>query len=200
MTVMNSMKKMVAFFLLALVAACGGGDTGGGVAMFKTVYVNKPQLTSANPFLSDLAKWTDTNGDGKTQICGLDGYTIFDDLATTAITVNAASSSTAPSSILVETGSISFRPADTNAPALPPLFRDQPITPNTLIAPGETKTISVELINHDLKNYIGGQILCSGLTWNYYVKISYNLVEISTGERKTIETELLVRFSDFADS
>jgi hypothetical protein len=200
MTGTKTMKLMVAAALLLLgVAGCGGGDTGGGVAIFKTVYVNKPQLTTANPFLSDLANWSDTNGDSKIEICGNDGYSIKNDFASTDITVKASSSSTNPSSVLVETGSLTFRPADTNTHELPPIFREQPLTPNVLIGPGETKSISVELVNHDMKAYLDGQILCTGLTWNYYVKISYNLVEISTGERKTIETEMLVRFTDFAD-
>lgn len=200
MTGMKAMKLMVAAALLfAGITGCGGGDTGGGVAIFKTVYVNKPQLTTANPFLSDLAKWKDTNSDSKIEVCGNDGFSIINDFASTDVTVNASSSSTSPSSVLVETGSMTFRPADTNTDALPPIFRVQPLTPNVLIAPGETKSISVELVNHEMKGYLANQILCTGVTWNYYVKIAYNLVEISTGERKTIETEMLVRFSDLAD-
>lgn len=196
MTVKKKLKQIFCAALLFAVAGCGGGDTGGGVAIFKTVVVNKPQITTDNPFISDLATWTDTNGDGKTEVCGGDNFTIVNDFANTAITVKAASSTIPPSSVLVETGKITFRPADTTTPDLPPIFREQPFTPNLLINPGETQSIAVEIVNHALKEFVATEILCTGIRWNFYVKISYNLVEINTGERKTIESEMIVRFFD----
>jgi hypothetical protein len=203
MTATKTMKILLISALLFVgVSGCGGGgggggDIGGGVALFNTVYVSKPQILSANPLLSDIAKW------GGVEACSTTSYTVESDTADVSITVTAASTTITPSPVTVNSATVTFEPADNLTPVIDNnIHRVQHFPLGILIAPGVTKTIPIELVNGAMKQYIVEKMqLCATppKNWKYYAKISFNLVENNTGESKSVDAELLVRFHDFVD-
>ncbi len=197
----NILKSLAALLLLLTVCSCGAGETGGGVGEFKTVYVSQPQLTSANPLLSDIAIWTDTDISGNIEPC-VDTYRVQDQLADFGdITVQSTSylTSKTPSDVTITTGSVLFAPADTLTLALPPLFASQPFTVNRTIPPGGSISISPLLVSRDMKSYLqsGGLLGCTTSTYSYWVTIALDVVENSTNMRQTLRTQMKVNFADY---
>jgi len=190
---------LAALVLILTVGGCGSDDTGGGVGEFRTVVVGKPQVTSANPLLSDVAKWTtDTDGNTIIEKC-VDTPTVVNDSATVTITSTSYGNSPTASDVSVMAGTLVFTAADTISPALPTLFSVQPFTVNQTIGAGGSKTISVELVNHAMKSYLQGLIACSGNSYKYFATISFDIVEVNTNVKKTVSTQMDVRFADFVD-
>jgi hypothetical protein len=185
-----------ALMLLGILVSCG--ENANGVAGFKTVNATATVDSSKNPLLADLATWS---GDP----CKFDAgstFSILDDnvIVTVKSTPNITSGTSLP--LILESVSISFSPADSISPPLPPIL--SPIFQNlngTILEAGTSLPIPVEVITHRMKEYFGTTLVCQEFSpiYSYNATITFNAVEQGTGVTGSMSAGLTVRFADFAD-
>lgn len=185
----------VLFFLAvatccSLLASCGGGSTGGGAGEFKTVYLTA--ATDTARIESDILTGDDCSTNPPT------GGTFVTDNATVVISSNLYPNSTTPGlSVGVDSATISYKPANSNTPAIPP---DYITSIGTIVAPGGKVTISVPVAKDLLKYMLvvnKGFQLCSASYFEYTVTISFDCVELGNdGKRTTVTTSLNVAIAD----
>lgn len=180
--------------LIVLLMSCG--ENASGVAEFKTVNATASVDPEKNPLLADLATWTgDPCAEGST-------YSVVNDLVNVTVTskANIATGTSLP--LILQAATISFSPADTISPYLPPLYTPSYQNLNGTILPaGESLSVPVEVVTHRLKEYFGTTLLCTGFSpiYSYNATISIDAIEQGTGKVSNMSAGMTVRFADFAD-
>lgn len=198
---------------LAALASCGDSKSG-GTGEFSTV-----MATAGGPgggLDADVAVWVSAdNPDSPALPCGANSAvsTVPDsvDYFITSIPYPSAGTSTTnpPSRLQVSRVTLTFTPANSTTPALPPLYQEQ--FPNAaypdILPNSQPTTIPVRVASHEMKIFmrggLGGQSLdCSnGGIYTYRVNASFELKEVNTDRVATVTVPgpLVVRFADFAD-
>lgn len=194
------MKNRINLYLLGLISILAlsgcGEEVGGGVGCFDTVCATASVLTA--DIDSDVATWTDGDGDGF--ICGAnDTFTVFSDDVTVDIAVDTRAnlpSTVETSKVSINKVSIAYSPANTTTPSLSTQFE----TLGVVIDPDDTATVSFKVASQELKSSsILSPLVCSGTIYTYFVTLTFEGVEVNTSRTETFETTLNLRFADFAD-
>jgi hypothetical protein len=198
----------------ALVSLTSCGDAkSGGTGEFATVFATATPPPSALD--SDVAQWFDSATlTTKVAACSTNGAaTVTPDDATYTITSTGyatpntgTSNPTTPSDLLIDKITMTFTPANSLTPALPPAFQTQFPSPGQRVAVG-SNAVTVRVVSTDLKHYFlnsGAQSLnCTnqGTSYIYRVTVSFHAVEVSTNREGTITPagSLIVNVSDFID-
>jgi hypothetical protein len=206
-------RSFCAASVLAALTSCGDAKSG-GTGEFTTVFAT---VTGPAGFDSDVATWVDaTTGSPVPVACAANAVRTVkpDDMNYTFTSTAYASPSTGssnptvPSDLLIQSATLTFIPANTNSPALPPLYQSQPVSAGQRVVAGSATTIPVRVASNSLKsfflNQLGSQSLdCTnqGVTYSYYATVTFNAVEVSTNRTATISPAgaVLVNFSDFID-
>ncbi|MBI5747035.1 MAG: hypothetical protein HZA13_08540 [Nitrospirae bacterium] len=195
------MKNRINLYLLGLISillALSGcsEEVGGGAGSFDTVIATASVSTA--DLDSDLATWTDVNGDGF--VCGAnDTFTVSSDDVTVDIAVDTKAnlpSTREASKVSINKVSIAYSPANTTTPSLSTQFE----TLGVVVDPDSTATVSFKVASQDLKkSSILSPLVCSNTIYTYFVTLTFEGVEVDTNRTETFETTLNLRFADFAN-
>lgn len=191
-------KVFCSLLIFAFLTSCGGGGDSGGAELLRTVQVLPPTLDRA--FIdSDVATWTDVNGDGK--VCDFinDRYTINPD--TVQVTINVLPLPNLPtgltaSPVRVDSAEIIFTPATSTTPQIPTQYRALGI----VINPNSSSPFTLDVVPKDVKMALVDRLICSDTIYQYYVQIKFVVIEIDTGKSGTVQTALTVKLADFAET
>lgn len=208
------LKKFLARFLYAacgVALLCSCGETAGGTGEFATVVATAS--APAGPLDSDVLTW---EGD---QCLSAAGPTAPDDVDYTITskpypTTNTGQTSPIQtSSLQVTRVTLTYTPANTDTPALPPKYQTQFLSSGLTIpaptnATGTSLTVPVRIAPQDMKLFLatglGSQsINCNnpGAFYTYRVEASFELLEVSTNRSAVVKAPgfFLVNFADFVD-
>lgn len=193
---MRNQKHVILTSLILAVCLSGCGSTnGGGTIDFITVSAKASADSAKNPLLSDLATWTGTP-------CALGATsTIKNDMINFTVTSQASITNGTSSPLQLQKATITFTPADTATPALPPLFavQFQNLLGQTVPAGGSLQ-VPVEIATHSLKEFLFPTLVCTvSPIYNYNVQVTFDAIEAATGKSGSIPAGMTVRFTDFAD-
>jgi len=146
---------------------------------------------------SDVVSWVDAAG-AKATACAATSFPA----TPAADSVNVVVSSKAYSNtgdqglpIRIESATISYVPANSSTPAMAPEFQTIGMT----IANGSTATIPVRVATQEQKMHLQSVLACNNTIYNYYTKITFNVTEIGTNKKTSVDSSLQLRFSDFVD-
>jgi len=179
-------------------SGCGGGGTGGGVAVYDTVTLTA-EYTGGNPFESDVAKHTDATPEN----CGVTGS---DTVTFSADSANFTVQSTAipnlpdgitASDVRLKSVTITYASAtDPASPAIPA----QNYALSNIITAGGSATIPVTIASQLMKSSppLSG-LICGGGPYIYYVTVRFDGVEVNTDNARSFETNFTINFADFID-
>lgn len=195
------MKNRINLYLLGLISiltlsGCGE-EVGGGAGSFDTV-IATASISTAD-IDSDVATWTDVNGDGF--ICTAnDTFTVSSDDVTVSIAVNTKAnlpSTFEASKVSINKVSIAYTPATTTTPSLSTQFE----TLGVVVDPDSTATVSFKVASQELKSSsILSPLVCPGTAiYKYFVTLTFEGVEVNSNRTETFETTLNLRFADFTD-
>lgn len=194
------MKNRINVYLLGLISILAlsgcGEEVGGGAGSFDTVIATASVSTA--DIDSDLATWTDVDGDGF--VCGAnDTFTVSSDDVTVDIAVNKRTnlpSTVETSKVSINKVSIAYSPANTTTPSLSTQFE----TLGVVIDPDSTATFSFKVASQELKaSSTLSPLVCSVTIYTYFVTLTFEGVEVNSNRTETFETTLNLRFADFAD-
>lgn len=189
------MKKIMfcAYFMLNVgLFGCGSTDGALNTSMV-TATVDKLIVDS------DVASWVGTDGTTKATAC----------LSTSSIVIPAADSvnvsivskaysntGSLASPIRVESVAIIYTPADSTTPAMATVYQDIGMT----IANGSTATIPIEVTTQKQKSGLISVFACTSTNeYYYYAKIIFNITEISTGKKTTVDSTVNLHLYDYVD-
>lgn len=213
-------KKLFSRFIcgisaLAALTSCGG-DKASGTGEFATVFVTA--TGPAGPLDSDVTTWVDaTTGAATPDACAVGSAptTVPDSvnytISSTAYTQPNTGSTTSitPSPVVVSRVIVTLTPADTSSPNLSATrYGSYDVSATaTQVSPGGSQTVSVRIIDNDLKtffvNSLGAQsITCSNqVMYKYWATVTFVMREVSTNRESNVTPAgpLLVNFSDFID-
>lgn len=189
------MSASAALLLIVLLMSCG--ENASGVAEFKTVNATASIDAEQNPLLADLATWTgEPCAEGSS-------YSIENDLVNVTVTstANIATGTSLP--LMLQKATIIFEPADDyKSPLLASRYSQTFQNLNgTFLPVGGSVSIPVEVVTHELKEYLGTVMVCQAYSpvYSYNVTISIDAEEQGTGKTGSMSAGMTVRFYDFAD-
>jgi len=189
---MGFVRMLLSALLLAVLLSCGTSSNGEFDYGSATATVD----SAKNPLLADLAKWAGAPCNAALT------PTISNEIVnfTLATTANNQNGSTHP--VVLKKATITFSPADTQSPALPALY--SPIYQNLngyTIPVGGTLTVPLEIVTHNLKQYLTPTLVCQGnsSTYSYNVTIAFDAVEQVSEKSGSIPASMTVRLADFVD-
>lgn len=204
----------LAFSICAMLALTScGGEKASGTGEFATVFVTAVGATGALD--SDVTTWVDASG-AKAVQCGPSSFmttkpdTVDYTITSTAYTPPNTGSSTSitPSPVVISRITVSLSQGPGFSPVLPPRYQSYDVSATApQINPGGSQTVSVRIVDNDLKaffvNSLGAQSLtCSNqVTYKYWATVTFEMREVNSNRVSTVTPAgtLLVNFSDFID-
>ncbi|HBG08262.1 MAG: hypothetical protein A2075_06795 [Geobacteraceae bacterium GWC2_58_44] len=199
---------------LAVLTSCGGGDSkADGVAEFATVVATASG--PGGPLDSDVATWVIASTGAAAPVACVAGTVPTTAPDSVDYTFNSArysapgsTSTITPSSLVITRITLTFTPANTFSPALPPIFQTQFLSAaQPVILPDSSLVLPLRIVSNELKEFflmgLGSQSIdCDNrATYSYRAVVSFEAVEVNTNRVSTITAPgfLLVNFSDFID-
>lgn len=202
---------------VATLTSCGDSKSS-GTGEFSTVFATAtaPAVAAVE---ADVAHWVlASTGTGTGPACGANSMLTIpaaNDVAFNITSTPFASPGTgqtnpSPASPLVITRvNLTLVPANSDTPALPALFQNQPnLTAGQTILPGTTQSVSVRLANQELKEFLldpsrgALAISCSNNPiYSYLATVTFEAREVNTDRTATIAVpgSVLLKLSDFTD-
>jgi hypothetical protein len=173
---------------LLLLTSCGDNSLGGGVGEFNTVTVTAVPATVR--LESDVVTGNTCSDIGST------GGTFKTDTVKVTIKSTAYQGILNPMVIALDKYTVKFTPVGANTPALDSITGSMignqvsATSPLTIDIPVATDGLKVKLVNEK------GLTLCSTKIYEYFATITFDALELGTGQRKSIETSLNIAFAD----
>ena len=169
--------------LCGVLASCGNGELVRASATTVTLD-------------SDLAKWTGTP-------CATGSTTSItaDDISVAIATVAQDSVNNVPATVVVDSVTLQYIPADSTSPSLAGLYQTQQTMGQQRIVAGATGTLTVR-VDQKLKATSTLQnLVCSGnpTIYSYFLSMTFNGHYEPSFESFTSTATANVRFADFAD-
>lgn len=181
-------RLLPAVFSLLLLSSCGSDSMGTGVAEFKTVMV---AAQAGTPRLeSDILT---ANSCGTTGSTG--GAVETDNVDVTVTSTEYPNFTGTRSAVLIDKYTVSYTPANSVSPALPV----QNGTTTIPVAAGGSVAIDVAVVPDSLKlSLLNNNNIqpCSITIFNYYVTVTFEGLELNTGERKSFIATLNLEIAD----
>ncbi len=179
-------------FLAFSIYSCGGG-AGGDSEFLDTVTVSAS--TDTTLLDADVAIMQDKDGDG---YCDATYIVNPDDIT---VTINNEPTPNTPenvseSSVRIDKVSISYTSADGNGPALPETY----ISLGQVVDSGSSVDLSIRVLSQNQKLTYFSDLVGSNIIYKYYVELSFDVVEVLTGKRGTVKTNLTINVGDFKTS
>ncbi|MDD2366207.1 MAG: hypothetical protein PHN84_08595 [Desulfuromonadaceae bacterium] len=177
---------------LSMLGCGGSGDDTVGLLATSSVNATIDTLVMD----SDVVAWVDDAG-SKATACAPSFPSI-----PAADSVNVVIKSTAYSNtgsmglpLRIESATITYTPANTDTPAMPPEFQAIGMT----IPNGTSATIPVRVATQEQKIALYDVLACNGPIYSYHTTITFNITEIGTDKKITVSSSMSLRFSDFID-
>ena len=182
--------------------SCGGGSGGGGggSATYDTVILTAA-LAVGSPFDSDVAKHTDATL-GNCGVLGLDTVTVSPDNPNFTITSTAIAG--LPAGVVssnVRLDSVTLKYTSATLPASPAI-PNQNYALSNIIVPGASATVPIRIASQAMKSSLPLSDLVCGIVagpYSYYVTVTFEGVEILTGQARSFTTTFTINFVDFID-
>ncbi len=184
------MKKISLLCVVLSFCLYGCGNTDGSL---NTSYVT---ATVDNTLVnSDVTTWVDSTG-AKATACSPSLPVTSADIVTATISSKAYSNTGSMASpVKIETATITYSSSDTATPAMATKYQ----TIGTIIANGGSTTLPVEIVSSYQKQLLQSALACTGTTYNYYVKIVFDVTETVTSKKSTAEVSLQLQLHDYID-
>jgi hypothetical protein len=200
-------RLLIAAVVTVALTSCGDSKSS-GTGEWATLFATA--TAPASPLDADLvSSWTTAAGAASTTCAVGSTATITPDSVNYIITATPYSSPntgqtnpTVTSNLVISRITLTLTPANTNTPALPPIFQTQYLSSGQLILPGTT-TVPVQVASRSLKEYIAQGIglttACTNVELSYRATVSFDALEVNTNRASTITAPgfLLINFADF---
>ena len=199
----RNIMSIVSVIVFALIFSCDDNENfGGDTRDFDTVIVYAAY--GADAYTADPAVWKDES-DPPDDIC--DVYYCYDDDIFVTVTSEVKASLECDcdaSSIKLVRYIVEYIPHE-DSPAVP----DKQIYHHMEIAPGTTADIPIRIVDQEDKcapphplnynDYLAWEVATGGVSYEYTVRVSMKMEEISSGDQEWIEVEFPLYYFDVAE-
>lgn len=187
------MKKILLLgaFLSMAMFGCGGTD---GLLNTSSVTATVDTLVLD----SDVVTWVDSTG-AKSTYCAETSYTSIPAADSVNVAIKSTPYSTTGSTglpIRIKSATISYTPANSATPEMPSEYQIIDMVINN----GGTATIPITVATQERKRSLVDALACQpDNIYNYYTKITFEVVEIGSDKSIALDVAMQLRFSDYID-
>jgi hypothetical protein len=147
---------------------------------------------------SDVVTWVDATG-AKATYCADTSYTAIPVADSVNVTIKSTAYSNTGSTglpIRIEKATITYVPANSLTPKMDPEYQTIGMT----IANGASATIPVRVSTQEQKRNLLDRLACNpNVIYNYYTKITFDIREIGSDKKISVDADMQLRFSDYID-
>lgn len=146
---------------------------------------------------ADVVSWVDATG-AKANACVSTSFPatpVADSVNVSVVSKAYSNTGDMGLPIRIESATIAYVPANSATPAMAPEFQTIGMT----IANGGTATVPVRVATQEQKIRLQSILACNNTIYNYYTKISFNVTEVGTDKKATVDASMQLRLADFID-